>query len=186
MSVKNLFHAFHDYLSMRSGEPVDAFLQDADWNVTERSATPNVGVELNLLNAAQTHCGSGERYLVKTLIECAPSLVWHKRQIAEKQVSFVEIIGPRGHFPSSSIAGGIMFLDAGAQLEDYYFSAEELLIPLNEGAEFSMDSKAFSAQKSGTILFHESNERRAIKTNDTPLLVAYVLRDGDLQEQAQT
>lgn len=186
MSTKSLFHAFHDYLSAnlggRTGEPEERFLTNADWNVTERSLMPSTGGNGSVFQPVLDNTGNGEKYLVKTFMDCAASVLWQARKIGNSTYHYVEVIGPSGHFPSADIAGGIMFLPANTELPNHRVAAQMLLIPLANGAEFSVDKKPFIKRKSGEILFHESNESVALKSGATPMLVAYVWRHGDLQQ----
>ncbi len=185
MSVKNLFNAFHDFLSMRAGDLVDPFLNDADWAITERSIAPNALVEERYLQLALENCGGGERYLVKSLYECASNICWHERSLGSVKYNYAEIIGPVGHFPRSDISAGIYFVEPNTTLPNHWVVSEELLIQLTNGSEFSIDESKFSPLKSGSILFHESNERHALKTGSLPLLALYAWRDGNLQQQPE-
>lgn len=186
MSTKNLFHAFHDYLSANlgglAGKPEEAFLTDGDWNVTERSLTPSAGGKGAVFQSVLDNAGNGEKFLVKSFMECAASLLWQKRIVGNSAYHYVEVIGPIGHFPSSDIAGGILYLPANTQLPNHRVVAETLLIPLAGDAEFSADKKQLEPQKSGAILFQESNESVAFKSGATPVLIAYVWRNGDLKQ----
>lgn len=186
MSTKNLFHAFHDYLSANlgglDGNPEQSFLTDCDWNVTERSITPSAGGNGAVFQSVLDKAGNGEKFLVKSFMECAPSLLWQKRVVGNSAYHYVEIIGPSGHFPSSEIAGGIIFLPANSKLANHRVVAETLLIPLADGAKFSADKKPHTPQKSGAILYQEANESAAFKSGATPMLIAYVWRNGDLQQ----
>lgn len=186
MSAKNLFHAFHDYLSANlggfAGMPPETFLTGADWNVTERGLTPSAGGKGSVFQPVLDNAGNGEKFLIKAFMDCAPSLVWRKRVVGGAAYFYVEVIGPLGHFPSSEIAGGLIFLPANTEMPNHRVVAETLLIPLAEGAQFSADKKPHTQQKSGTILYHEANESAAFKSGATPLLIAYVWRNGDLQQ----
>ena len=186
MSTKKLFHAFHDYLSANLGgladRPEEAFLSDGDWNVTERSITPSAGGKGAVFQPVLDNAGNGEKHLVKSFMECAASLLWKKRIVGESAYHYVEVIGPMGHFPSADIAGGIIYLPANTPLSNHRVVAKTLFIPLAGGAEFSADKKPLAPQKSGAIMYQESNESVAFKSGATPVLIAYVWRNGDLQQ----
>lgn len=186
MSTKNLFNAFQDYLSAnlggRAGEPEEHFLTDADWNVTERSLAPSAGGNGSVFQPVLGNAGNGEKHLVKAFMDCAASLLWQVRKVGTSTYHYVEVLGPSGHFPSADIAGGIMFLPANTELPEHRIVAQMLLIPLANGAQFSIDEKSFETHKSGEILFYESNESAAFKSGATPMLIAYVWRNGDLKQ----
>lgn len=186
MSTKKLFHAFHDYLSANlggyAGKSQEAFLSKANWNVTERSITPSAGGNGAVFQPVLDKAGNGEKFLVKSFMDCAASLLWQERVVGKSAYHYVEVIGPSGHYPSSDICGGIIYLPANTQLPNHRVVAETLLIPLAAGAEFSADKKPLALQKSGVVLYQESNESTAFKSGATPVLIAYVWRNGDLQQ----
>lgn len=186
MSTKKLFNAFHDYLSANLGEyagkPQEVFLTDANWNVTQRSLTPSAGGNGAVFQPVLDNAGNGEKFLVKSFMDCAGSLFWQKRVVGNSAYHYVEVIGPMGHFPSSEIAGGLIYLPANSELPNHRVVAETLLIPLADGAQFSADKKPLVPQKSGAILYQEANESAAFKSGATPVLIAYVWRNGDLQQ----
>ena len=191
MSVKPLFDAFRDYISLRDEEPVRDCFDRFDWKLSERSLEPLALPGTNHLDNVLEDTGGGEKRLVNQLLQSRPQLHWRRSYTTDDfgqaffdNYCFVELIGTRGHFASDEIAAGIVLFGPGISYPNHWHVAEEFYFPLTSDALWSRDDGPYETRKSGEFIHHESNMPHAMKPQDAPLLAAYVWRNGDLAQKS--
>ena len=190
MSMKPLYNAWRDYLSLRAEAPVRQWLDDFDWNLSERNIRPNPMPGVKHLDGIEENVGKGEKRLVSALIEYACRGHWLRSYTADDfgqdfvdNYAHLEIIGTRGHFASNELAGGFVIFGPGLQYPDHWHVAEEIYFPLTNGTLWSRDEGAFETRASGEFIFHESNMPHAMTMQDKPLLALWLWRGGDLAQK---
>ena len=191
MSVKPLFNAFRDYLSLRDEPVVRDWLDGFDWNLSERNLAPKPVTASRHLDIAADHAGRAEAALLARFAESADRLNWMQMYTAEDfgqdfldNYAHVELIGPEGHFMSDEIAAGLVVYGPGLDYPDHWHVAEEIYIPLTHDGLWSADGAPLAARKAGSFIFHESNMRHAIRAGGAPLVALWIWRNGDLRQKA--
>ena len=190
MSIKGLFADFRDYVSLRSEPEVRDFFADFDWPNVERNVVSNTLPCVQYLDNAEQYSKGAEQRLVRSFVQNLSNLQWLQSFTAADfgqgfvdNYGFVELMGPRGHFDSSAMSGGILLIGPGQHFPSHHQVAEELLIPLTNGAYWMRDGGPFQERQAGEVILHESNETHAIETPASPLLALYAWRDGDLSQK---
>lgn len=190
MSTKALFDAFRDYISTRTEAEFEETFRNVNWNVTERSISPkNVSVSTHLDSLAE-HVGKGEQRLLNEFVAARDHLQWLQTYTEAdfgadfiNGYGFVEIIGPRGHFPCDDVAAGLVMFGPNITYPRHKYVVEGLFIPLTNGAHWSMDDEPYFSPKAGDFIYHESNTPHLLKTEIAPQLILWVLRNGDLTQK---
>ena len=190
MSVKPIFDAFRDYFSLQSEPIVRDWLDGFDWNLNERNILANSQPASIHLDGILDHVGRGEQRLMNEFIKVQPQIHWAQRYNAEDfgqdfvdNFAHVELIGTEGHYVSNDIAAGFIILGPNSQYPEHWHVAEEIYFPMTNASLWSRDETPFVQRNSGEFIYHESNTPHAIKTDDAPLLAAWIWRGGDLAQK---
>lgn len=96
-----------------------------------------------------------------------------------------EWIGQRGAFVSDRVACGVLLLGAETEYPDHSHEAEELYLPLAGRAFWRVAGSDWRLRAPGTWIHHPSWTPHAMRTEQEPLLAAYVWRAGDLQAKSR-
>lgn len=191
MSIKPLFNAFRDYISLMSHDVLDDWLTEFNWNLNERNLAPNTMPALSHLERAAQLCGRGQQVLANQLVAHQDQLQWLQSYTADdfgayftQHYCFTEIIGTRGHFVSNEFAAGLVLYGPNIDYPDHWHVADEIYLPLSDTGLWSSDRDDYQKRRAGDIIYHSSNMPHAIRTGDEPLLAAYVWHGGDLAQKS--
>jgi mannose-6-phosphate isomerase-like protein (cupin superfamily) len=184
--------AFRAYVTARPEPAFARWFDGFDWSQPERPLSPAAVPALAHLPGAPAFAGPAERDLAATFARHGPALAW-RRTYGEadfgrhffENYAHVELIGPRGHFASASVAAGLALYGPGVDYPDHWHAAEEIYVPLTGAGVWSRDGGAHRPRAAGEFVFHAANMRHAMRSLDAPLLVLWVWRGGDLAQKSE-
>lgn len=191
MTIKPLFNAFRDYISMRNDDTARLWFDGFDWNLSERDLKPQLVPAVEELPEILEQCGQEEKFLAKTIVEMRNQLQWLQSYTAEDfgqymvdHYGFVEIIGTRGHYASNEIAAGIVFFGRGVEYPNHWHGSEALYYPITGSGYWSQDKGPYEIKKAGEYVLHEPNEHHALDVPNFPLAAVWIWRGGDLAQKS--
>ncbi|GAJ90993.1 dimethylsulfoniopropionate lyase [Rhizobium rhizogenes] len=187
----DLLQAFHGYVMSRSDPLLQRFIEGFDWRMDKRLLAAHRLPVLDHLNGLHAPADAAERDLFSALSSTASALHWGQTySIADfgadflQRYGWVELFGTRGHFVSDDMAGGFLLLGPDVHYPDHHHTAEEIYIPLTDGALWSKDGQHFLPRWSGEIIHHPSDIRHAMRTEKMPLVALYLWRGGPLAQKS--
>jgi len=191
MTVKPLFDAFRDYISMRDEEITRDWFDRFDWNLSERNLSPNLVPAIAELPEILQHCSKGEARLAEVFVNMRERLHWIQSYTADDfgqymvdHYGFVELIGTRGHYASTEIAAGFVFFGRGIEYPNHWHGSEAMYYPMTGTGLWSQDNSDYEPKKAGELVYHEPNEHHALNVPNDPLLAIWIWRGGDLAQKS--
>lgn len=183
--------AFGAYVRARPEAVFAQWFAGFDWDGPARPLRAASVPVLAHLPSVARFAGPGERHLAEAFAAHGPALAW-KRTYAEadfgrhffENYAHVELIGPRGHFPSAAIAAGLALYGPGVDYPDHWHVAEEIYVPLTGTGLWSRGGGPHLPRAAGAFVFHATNVPHAIRSQDAPLLAMWVWRGGDLAQKS--
>jgi hypothetical protein len=186
-----LFAAFHAYLASRCDPALGNFLTGFDWEMAERPLLSHRLPVVDLLSSITPPTGQAEKILLSSLAGAADTLHWGQTYTAADfgqgfldRYGWVELFGTRGHFTTDRMAGGFLLLGPDTDYPDHHHQAEEIYIPLNEGALWSKAGGIHQPRNAGEIIHHPSDVHHAMRTRREPLVALYLWRGGPLAQKS--
>ena len=191
MTVKPLYDAFRDYISMRDDEITRDWFDRFDWNLSERNLRSELIPAVGEVPEVLSCCGKGEERLVKLFVAMRNQLHWLQSYTADDfgqymvdHYGFVELIGTRGHYASTEIAAGFVFFGQGVNYPNHWHGSEAIYYPMTDTGLWSQDNGEYETKKAGEIVYHEPNEHHALKVPENPLLAIWIWRGGNLAQKS--
>lgn len=94
--------------------------------------------------------------------------------ILSRNFAVTTIIGERGPLKSDKVAAGFSLQSPDTYYPTHAHYAEESYWIIGGDADWRVDSKAWFAVQPGTCIYHESEARHAMQTNEQPLLTVWL------------
>ncbi|MFT5111923.1 MAG: mannose-6-phosphate isomerase-like protein (cupin superfamily) [Parasphingorhabdus sp.] len=135
----------------------------------------------------------GFRPFLKTFNQNSPGLNWEQTYTkADKAIGkdmldgygFAEIVGPAGPFVSQQIRTGVGVWAPQVNYPKHHHKAEEIYLILSGGASFGIGDEPYQYCNAGQLIHVKSLQRHGFFTTQSPLIVLYLWRNGDLREKS--
>ena len=188
--LATLVQAFRELLA--SAPEAEAFLRDWPRELTARQVGKRSLPVVASLRGLARLAAPSTRALVEAIEALAGELDWRQTYGAAdfgerflETYGFSEWIGQRGAFVSDRIACGVLLLGPETEYPDHSHEAEELYLPLAGRAFWRSDEADWRLRPPGTWIHHPSWASHAMRTDEEPLLAAYVWRAGDLAAKSR-
>jgi hypothetical protein len=130
--------------------------------------------------------------LVAALARDGSALAWRQSyQVPQVSENFLEnygwseLVGPRGPYPSSAFACGILLLGPRTHYPTHHHEAHELYLPLAGVSLWQSGDRLWQTQHPGAMIIHASNEPHAMQTQESALVALYFWRSNDLLQSAR-
>ena len=134
------------------------------------------------LAPAITQGDARTREACAALARIAPSLCWRQNATYRDaellaRYGYCELIGPAGHRRDARLALGVLLLAPRTCYPPHRHPANEIYIALAGRAEWRIDEGPWVARAPGEAIRHPSMAIHAMRTDEEPLLAAYVWTD---------
>jgi hypothetical protein len=189
-SLRPLVQAFRDLLA--SASEAEAFLRDWPQELIARPVGKRSLPVVATLEGLARWAAPRTRELVEAIEAVAYELDWRqtysKADFGERfleNYGYNEWIGQRGAFISDGVACGLLLLGPETEYPDHSHEAEELYLPLAGRAFWRSDESEWRLRRPGEWIHHPSWTAHAMRTEQEPLLAAYVWRAGDLTAKSR-
>jgi len=190
-ALRSLVDALRAFLET-AGPQAQTFLNDWPQELIARPVGARTFPVVAALRGLSHFAAPRTRALVDALEALAGELDWRqtydKADFGERfleNYGFNEWIGQRGAFVSESVACGVLLLGPDTEYPDHSHEAEELYLPLAGRAFWRAAQSGWRLRPPGEWIHHPPWTRHAMRTDDEPLLAAYVWRGRDLQAKSQ-
>lgn len=137
---------------------------------------------LHCFEAALRLCDGVTAHLRSPLEAVRPSLHW-RRNASYGNAAFVdgygycELLGPAGHVRDASVAMGILLLAPRTTYPAHAHPARETYAVVAGRAQWRQGNAHWRVRSPGERIEHAPNEPHAMRTEEEPLLAAYVWHD---------
>jgi hypothetical protein len=134
------------------------------------------------LERALEHSSPSTGAACAALAQVAPLLSW-RRNAGYRDADFLsrygycELLGPAGHRVDPSIALGVLLLAPRTCYPPHRHPANELYVVLAGSAQWRISEGDWVARASGAVIHHPSMTTHAMRTDEEPLLAAYLWTD---------
>lgn len=132
------------------------------------------------------------RPLVKALCDAARLLDWRSNYSARdvgrayaEFATFVELLGPRGHFAAPDIAFGVVVIGPDVHYPDHRHVAEEIYAPIAGRGEWRYHMDVWREHGAGATVYTPPLAWHALRTGDEVLLLLYAWIGGDLAQKSE-
>ena len=175
-----------------AGPRAQAFLDDWPRELIARPVGARPLPVVAALEGLSRLAAPAARGLVEALEARAFDLDWRqtygKADFGERfleNYGFNEWIGERGAFVSDRLACGVLLLGRDTEYPDHSHEAEELYLPLAGRAFWRVAQSGWRLRPPGEWIHHPPWMSHAMRTDEEPLLAAYVWRGDDLQAKSR-
>jgi mannose-6-phosphate isomerase-like protein (cupin superfamily) len=167
----------------------------ADWGSDRIEVAPQMLPVAEIVVECLAHTNADTHELLSAFIDTAASRKWEQSYTKADAVSskmlagygYAEVISKLGPFVSDRTRAGIGVWGSAITYPPHRHAAEELYLVLGGGAEFLLGeegSDEIAWRGPGEMVHVTPHLRHGFRTQDQPLALFYVWRDGDLREKS--
>lgn len=102
-----------------------------------------------------------------------------------KGMGYVELMGPRGHYPSDTVAFGFVAIGPDSLYPEHRHRAEEIYAILSGTGEWRYDLGPWTRHGAGEVVHSAPNRWHALRTGTEPLVMLYAWTGGDLAQKPE-
>ncbi len=193
--MNRLIEAFEGLFAAAATQSGDAVaktaaftLENVNWNQPlfkpEATSLHTVDQYLEEACANSGKCGSISRGVAEALLAVADQLAWRSSSkdpadgpdvaVFSRNFAVATIIGEGGLLPSKNVYGGFSLQGRDTYYPTHAHYAEESYWIIGGDGDWRVGAKPWFAVKPGDSIYHESQARHAMQTNQQPLLTVWL------------
>jgi mannose-6-phosphate isomerase-like protein (cupin superfamily) len=189
--VRRLVEAMRSLLET-AGPEAQPFLRDWPQVLVARPLVARSLPVVARLEGLSRFAAPSTRALVEAVAVIAGELDWRQTYTSAdfgerflQNYGWSEWTGKRGAFVSDMTACGVLLLGPDTEYPAHSHEAEELYLPLAGHAYWRSGDSEWRLRAPGTCIHHPSWTTHSMRTENEPLLAAFVWRAGDLAAKSR-
>ncbi len=192
--MKRIIDTFEDFFSAAAQSGTDVAktarftLENVDWQAAlvqpEPTSHPIVDRYLEAACANSGQQGSSSRGMVTALMAVTDQLNWRASSknhddgpdiaVLSRNFAVASIIGPGEPLPSDKVYAGFSQQPRDTYYPPHAHFAEESYWIIGGDADWRVGSKPWFAVKPGDSIYHKSEARHVMQTNEQPMLTVWL------------
>lgn len=177
----------------RQASPGDwqVLLPKIDYQCPDRNLPIHQLPVLRFLDRLQEQAPAEHQTFIQMLSEQAANLhfnqTYNEDEVGEHfldHYGWIKFLGPDAYWYSDVLSGGLVLFGDDVAYPEHWMEAEGLYYILSGTSEWYREDLGWQVRSPGEWVLHGSNVKHALRTQGEPLLLMYLLRDGDLMQKS--